>query len=124
MSKHCGNSSQAHLAVMMERISIDWEALTERGENLRDAENYLTNYNAVTNPVLGKYTPRPFAFISMAFGAAPGWQAKRLLENKVLKTELQSPASFRAMFAGIEGASEALADFFMQSKKYDCDCEN
>ncbi len=30
---------------MEERIKIGWESLTPRGQALRDAENYLTNYH-------------------------------------------------------------------------------
>ena len=51
MRKYCGDSRLAHSDLMEQRIAIEWEALSQHGNDLRIAENYMASYSGVMNPL-------------------------------------------------------------------------
>ena len=123
MRMSCGNSRDAHDYLMMERISRNWEALTPQGNALRIAENYLTAYDNITNPALGKYTPRPLAYWAVGIAGTSLWQGMRWLDN-FNDNNMNSPASIEALAAGYEGANDALAHYLTGGRNgYECICK-
>ncbi len=108
----------AHGTVMEERIKIGWESLTPRGQALRDAENYLTNYHYTSDGYVVVVNA-----IVMGVVASPTWQVVRWGQNMVGKNE-HSPASWSAMKAGSEGAWDALVDSYWPSPSSgNCSCQ-
>ena len=105
ISKYCGDSRLAHSDL------IEWEALSQHGNDLRIAENYIASYSGVMNPAAGENTPRLLAYLAIGVGATPVWQGIRMLEN-IAGHELQSPASIGALAAGYQGANDALLNYY------------
>ncbi|MET1080940.1 MAG: RHS repeat-associated core domain-containing protein [Pseudomonas sp.] len=103
---NCGNRDRAHSELRIARMRRDWEALTPEGKDLRDAENYITNYAFVE--------PGALVFIDwmgMALIATPGWQGFRYLEN-FFDINMHSPASLDAMEAGYDGATDSMTEYY------------
>jgi len=121
MKKYCGNARDAHSDLLVERVARNWEAVSEYGNNLRLAENYLTNYSNLIEPPSGKYTPRPLVYLAQAL-MTPIWQGKRVIEN-MLGEELQSPASLDALNAGYEGSNDAFSNYLTNGSQHDCECQ-
>ena len=119
ISKYCGDSRLAHSDLMEQRIAIEWEALSQHGNDLRIAENYIASYSGVMNPAAGENTPRLLAYLAIGVGATPVWQGIRMLEN-IAGHELQSPASIGALAAGYQGANDALLNYYRGEGYYEC----
>lgn len=96
MAGNCNNVRAAHGKLMEERVKRNWEAISQEGKDLRDAENYLTNYEFVST---GSGFLLPVRWFVFGVVAAPVWQAKRLGEN-LMGESTHSPASIRALTAG------------------------
>ncbi|MBI4801225.1 MAG: hypothetical protein HY796_01760 [Elusimicrobia bacterium] len=110
-----GNVEAALKLIMQARDARNWESLTPEGAKLRDAENYLAAYWAVSK---GQFLSPEFTWPAYMMIGVPGWQVVHVLGEAanwwggLFGIEFNffpnDPPSWDALFAGWAGATDAL----------------